>query len=860
MSEAVAVPLIPQLQEMQQQQQQNSNGNGGNQQSNQWAGYGAWYNNSNTSYTPPQQYSQYYQYYMRYGIHQQQSGVTSTISNSNAPPGFSSAVMQNEKNMPPLPSGPPPPPPNSNGGNGNNQKNFGGIRFNLSQQKRLTNTPNPLQQQLNGNFSFNQNNNQSILSNNSNNNNNNTNNTNNSNNKKKRKRNKNKQNQMQQKQQAIFDAHFDETRSTSLMNEPNFINTSVPPPPPPPIISNIDLSKPPPPIGQSLDSNNAGEMANSNELSISEQNSPQQTSSLTAVNCNTFKKPNAFNNPNDAWPESLNNYVARCYAKCTTDLDKDQIDICLKGKIIAAANRNELWTRDWDNEPLPSVFSERNNLSVKLHSQTQSPHHHHHQPQQNQRNPFNQSKNAQQTLPMDHIKSNHNGKGGLSRSLNSRLGQRNSFLGKCRDSRSRSRSPTKYRNNKRMSRSRSSSSSSSSRPRKMRRSSSSSSSSSDLRSSENFISLTTSSSANYSNKKQKNQNKKNKKHDSLNLSSASSNNKSKVPFYSSSIGGAIDDDTARLQQRAARFSLAGTNKAIVAVASSPFGQNKFNRNSKKFNNSINSRIFIDDVESAVDNAGIELFDLHIVGTCRDLEKSFLRLTKAPLPSEVRPLEVLVHSLENVKEKWRDNQDYFYACDQLKSIRQDLTVQGIRDKFTVEVYETHARIAMEKGDHEEFNQCQTQLKMLYSEVGASINTLEFTAYRILYYIFTKNTLDITTVLRSLTQAQRENPAIAHALEFRSAWAMGNYCKLFRLYKTAPLMAGHLIDWFIERERKAALKTIIKAYRPYIGIDFVTELLAFGSSAKCQEWLVGFNLPFTGSENNQIDCKTASTITI
>jgi SAC3/GANP family len=253
----------------------------------------------------------------------------------------------------------------------------------------------------------------------------------------------------------------------------------------------------------------------------------------------------------------------------------------------------------------------------------------------------------------------------------------------------------------------------------------------------------------------------------------------------------------------------------------------------------------------------------IRGTCQILEKEYLRLTAPPRAELVRPLPILRQHLQNLKsDPVMKSRDYLWYCSQLKAIRQDCTVQRIQNEFSVDVYETHAKIALEEDDLNEYNQCQTQLKELYLLLsGAKVdeatredalrNRNEFVAYRLIYYVvlaveshkYEGGSSDIFKIMISLTHQQRNNSIIKHALAVREACCSSilDYHAFFRLRnESSTTGASHmvyLLDRIVPRMRYEALLRICKGYRPtLVPVAFILKEIGFGGDVESgQTWL-------------------------
>lgn len=299
--------------------------------------------------------------------------------------------------------------------------------------------------------------------------------------------------------------------------------------------------------------------------------------------------------------------------------------------------------------------------------------------------------------------------------------------------------------------------------------------------------------------------------------------------YKSAAGSSADtpEERRRRENRSKRFER-GNGSRIAANDNRSRNGGAGNVYARRATALVLSRNVEENGNSAVED--IDWDALTVKGTCQEIEKRYLRLTSAPDPATVRPEEILEKALNMVQNSPKN---YLYKCDQLKSIRQDLTVQRIRNELTVKVYETHGRLAIEVGDLSEYNQCQSQLQTLYAE-GIKGCDMEFAAYNLLCVLLhSSNNRDLLLVLSRLPAEARQNDAVKHALSVRAAVSSGNYVAFFRLYKTAPNLNMCLMDLYADKMRYAAIRCMSRSNRPTVPVTYIAQVLGFASVLSTNE---------------------------
>ncbi|KNH08221.1 hypothetical protein XU18_1229 [Perkinsela sp. CCAP 1560/4] len=187
----------------------------------------------------------------------------------------------------------------------------------------------------------------------------------------------------------------------------------------------------------------------------------------------------------------------------------------------------------------------------------------------------------------------------------------------------------------------------------------------------------------------------------------------------------------------------------------------------------------------------------IVGRSTTLEKPYFRLQEAPNPADVRPLHVLMEAFSFVKNKARsmpNEKSQAYLNEQLKSIRQDISIQQIENVFAIEVYETQARLSLELFDHVEFNQSQSRLKSLYEKLqhwdssqSALKNASEFRNYRLLYSAIMQNDFAVSADISLLAHLLQSDRDLQYTIDLTCAISENIPALIFALFRVSTKLS-------------------------------------------------------------------------
>ncbi|KAJ1858522.1 actin cytoskeleton and mitosis protein [Coemansia sp. RSA 638] len=257
----------------------------------------------------------------------------------------------------------------------------------------------------------------------------------------------------------------------------------------------------------------------------------------------------------------------------------------------------------------------------------------------------------------------------------------------------------------------------------------------------------------------------------------------------------------------------------------------------------------------------------------------------PLPEDLRTPDTLQRTLDHLVNVVIAADQELRSChgfvrDRTRSIRQDFTIQNIRDSTTVAVCERIARFHIvslhilcgnkDFAEHQDMEQLRNTLKTLielYDDHRKArvvcANEAEFYAYYIVSHL---RDPDAKRVAERLPRHIFTAPIVQQALKLHmlsesstalrrdtgTGWAAQNLgVQFFRAVASpaTPLLLACLAEYYFPSVRRSALRSMCDAFpyqegKEYPVSDFA-EMLAFDSVDEVQEFCAQFNVTLRGS---------------
>lgn len=232
-----------------------------------------------------------------------------------------------------------------------------------------------------------------------------------------------------------------------------------------------------------------------------------------------------------------------------------------------------------------------------------------------------------------------------------------------------------------------------------------------------------------------------------------------------------------------------------------------------------------------------------------LEKKYERLDLSSNlnNNNLRDLYTLKKSFKYVLEKYNENNDYSYIISQLKSIRQELIIQKIKDNFVIEVYEKSVELSIENNDIPNFN---VSISYLINDLYPFIpnkNFIKFYRYYLIYNsIYDIKDLSVILKTNNFKENKKELKDILNIIKIINE---KNYIKLIvEISKLKSEKEKKLFENYFPKIKLLSLILMCYGYFTTIPIKFIQEKLLFKNEKTCVNFLKENNAILDEEEKN------------